>query len=186
MAVRLTWLPNPEADIASYDIQRSDDAVNFTTIASITHDLGDTAVYDSATGRFYYEDATGIADTHYYRIRAIDSATNQSAWTSAKQAGPPSPPVCTLFGTVVDADGSPNTNVVIRVTITSAKATKDGQLVGNLGVTSNQIEAFTDDAGFFEVTILQGACVNLEIPSIELEQEVTVPAQASVDFQELL
>jgi len=186
MAVKLTWLPNPEADIASYEIQRSDDAVIFTDIVTVTHNLSDPLVYDPILGRFFYEDPTGVASTHYYRLRAIDSASNLSGYTTAKQAGPPTPPICVVFGTVVNADGQPNTNVQVKATIVSTKDTKDGQIVGAHGVTSEQIETFTDDAGFFEITLLQGANVILNIPPIELEQEVCVPALASVDFQALL
>jgi len=186
MSIRLTWLANPEADIASYELQRSDDAIVFSTIASIAHNLLDPLVYDTSIGRFFYDDATGIAASHYYRMRAIDSSGNQSGWTTTKQAGAPTPPLCTVFGTVVNPDGSPNSDVQVRATIESTKSTKDGQTVGTLGVTGKRIEVFTDDAGFFEVQLLQGASVVLSIPDIELEKTITVPALASADFNTLI
>ncbi len=143
-------------------------------------------MYDPTIGRFFFEDTTGIADVHFYRLRAIDSAGNQSGYTTAKQAGPPTPPLCVVFGTVVDANGQPNTDVQVLATIVSTKDTKDGQIVDEFGVTGKQIEAFTDDAGFFEIPLMQGANVCLDIPKIELKREICVPDKASVDFQELL
>lgn len=186
MAVRLTWAPNAEDDIASYQLERSTDAITFSALVTITHDLGDSLVYDSVNNVFFYEDPTGVANTHYYRMRAVDSALNTSAYSAPRQVGPPDPALCVVFGTVVDADGTPNTNVQVRATILSAEDTKDGQLVGNLGVTATQIEAFTDDNGFFEITLLQGAKVMLAIPKIELDAEITVPSQEAVDFKELI
>lgn len=186
MGIRITWTANTEADINSYELERSDDGIVFTALVTITHDLGDPLVYDVTNRVFFYLDTTGLQNFHFYRIRAVDDASNKSAYSTPKQVGPPEPPLCVVFGVVIDADGTPNTDVSVKGTIVSTKDTKDGQIVDSFGITNKAIEAFTDDNGFFEISLLQGASVILNIPTIELNREIAVPAQATVDFQDLL
>jgi len=186
MAILITWLPNPEADIASYDLERSSDGSTFAQLALIAHSLTNPSVYDSATGRFFYSDATGVAVTHYYRIRAIDAAGNYSAYTTIKQPSSPTPAVCVVFGTVVNADGTPNTDVCVLGEVVSTKDSKDGQLVDEYGVTGDQVETFTNDEGFFELALLQGSTMILSIPKIDLKREICVPTSISVNFQTLI
>lgn len=86
MAVRVTWSPSADANIHHYLLQSSADAVTWAQIASITHNTGDTAVYDASVGLFYYNDLAGI-DTTYYRLAAVDALSQQSAWGTPFQAG---------------------------------------------------------------------------------------------------
>ena len=75
---------------------------------------------------------------------------------------------CTITGTVCNLDGSPNCEVTIRATVLSTEDDKGGQLASDIGVTSDGVEAFTEDDGSFSITLLQGAKVLLEIPQIHL------------------
>ena len=186
MAVQITWSPNTEDDIASYELERSTDGILFTALVTITHDLSDPSVFNVPDQIFFFDDATGVANLHFYRLRAVDSAGNKSAFTAPKQVGPPDPAICVVFGTIVNPDGTPNTDIEIKATVVSEKDSKDGQIVGGLGVTGKQVEAFTDDNGFFEIPLIQGSMVNLSIPKIELEREVQIPAKEVIDFNELL
>lgn len=185
MGIKLTWLPNPDSDVKEYEVHRSTDNTTFTKIATVTHDLADVLVYDSSLGRFFYLDATGLT-THYYRIRAADVADNKSAYTISKQSGPPLPDICVLHGYVVKADATAEPEAQVIVTPQSAKTTKAGQYVSTYGLTSEQIEVFTDDVGYWEVNVVRTATVVVEIPKINLKATVTIPNLASAEITTLI
>lgn len=183
--IKLTWLPNTEVDIAGYEIHRSDDAVNYSKIADITHDLNDVNVYDAAIGRFYYNDAAGTT-SHWYKIRAIDAAANESGYTVAKQAGPPTPDVCVIYGTILDANGEPETEAQVQIYVKNTEASKEGQFVNSYGITHTPIEVFTNDAGFWEADVIRGATVRVNIPAVNLDTEVIVPDAVSAEITTLI
>jgi hypothetical protein len=185
MAIKLTWLPNTEADIDEYQIWRAPDNVNFTQQTTIDHNTGNALIFDTSTGRFFWEDPTGTT-THWYKIRAVDTTANLSAFTVSKQAGPPLPPICVLFGTVLQMDGEPETEAQVQIFIQDTKKTKEGQFVSTDGVTSAPVEVFTDDNGFWEADIIRQAVVRVVIPKINLDIEVTVPDAASAEITTLL
>lgn len=82
MSVKITWLPNTEADMAEYDVRRAPDDNGqpgvWADLVSITHDLLGPN-YDASTNRFFYSDATGSL-SHWYSIRAEDTDGNVSGW----------------------------------------------------------------------------------------------------------
>lgn len=185
MTIKLTWVPNTDSSIDEYQIWRSDDNVNFTQQIVVDHDLNDPLVYDSSIGRFYWEDPTGTT-THWYKVRAVDTSGNLSAFTVAKQAGPALPPVCVLFGSVLKTDGSPETEAQVQIFIDNTQKNKEGQFIGSDGITSPPVETFTDDNGFWEINIIRNAVVRVVIPKINLDAEVTIPDAASADIHTLL
>lgn len=137
MANTIRWLPNTEADIASYRVERSTSSDSgFTALTTITHDLGDVAVY--VAPYFFYVDATGT-NAHYYRIVAIDSSANESSASAAFQpaAAPPTPFTNSVafnqdYGgtrnlTPVDSNGDNIDNCQIRV---YTKADYDNNVLG--------------------------------------------------------
>lgn len=78
MSVRITWLPSTDADIASYDVERSPSLGGpWTLLQNILHNPANAAVYDSVNGVFFYVDAVGTG-TSYYRLTAIDSVGQRS------------------------------------------------------------------------------------------------------------
>ena len=185
MAIKLTWLPNPESDIDEYQIWRSSDNFNFTQQAIVPHNLSDPLVFDTGTGRFYWEDPTGTT-VLWYKIRAVDAVGNLSAFTISKQAGPPLPPICVVFGTVLGIDGEPETEAQVQVFIVDTKKGKEGQFVSSDGVTSNPAEVFTDDNGFWEANIIRESVVRIVIPKINLDAEITIPDAVSAAITTLL
>jgi len=69
-SIRLDWASNPETDIASYTIFRSDSAGgNYTTIA---RNVTTTAFVDNTT-------ITGVP--YFYKIKAVDKALNRSPYS---------------------------------------------------------------------------------------------------------
>ena len=93
---------------------------------------------------------------------------------------------CKITGTILNGDGTANTDVQIRAKVRSTEEDKGGQLAGQIGVTSVAIEAFTEDDGSFEIELIQGGVFLLEIPDINLRKEITVPAETTVDFSTLV
>jgi hypothetical protein len=82
MSVTITWLPNTEADMDHYDVQRAPDSSGqpgtWADLVSIDHDTGGPN-YDAASGRFFYADTTGTTD-HWYRLRSVDTDNNASSY----------------------------------------------------------------------------------------------------------
>lgn len=130
MSVTITWLPNTEADMKEYDVQRApDDGGQHGTwadLVTIAHDLLGPN-YDQTSDRFFYVDTTGSLD-HWYRVRAADVDGNQSGYTppfqpSESTTPPPFPNTVALnedYGTenqlqYKDPDGEPIKDAQIRV-----------------------------------------------------------------------
>lgn len=92
----------------------------------------------------------------------------------------------TVTGIICKADGSPVSGSQIKVTIESTEQDQGGQVASDAGITSDQVEAFTDDLGAFSIDLVAGATVVLEIPAINLRKTITVPASGSADFTTLV
>lgn len=130
MSIKITWLPNTEADIKEYDVRRAPDASGqpgtWADLVTIAHDL-QGANYDSASNRFFYNDPTGTLD-HWYSIRAEDTDGNVSGWGNPFQPSesttpPPFPNTVALDEDytvenalqATDPDGVPIEGAQIRV-----------------------------------------------------------------------
>ena len=92
---------------------------------------------------------------------------------------------CKVTGTVLNLDGSPCAEAQVTACI---KSTGDdgGQVLESTGVASSQVAAFTDEDGAFEIELLQGARVMLEIPNIKLRKLVDIPDEDTADFIDLI
>lgn len=95
-------------------------------------------------------------------------------------------PICTLTGTLQKLDGTPAIGQQVLVTIQSTQIDQSGQFAGIIGVISDAIEAVTDDTGLFTIDLLQGAVVLLEVPTINLRKQITIPALNTVEFSTLV
>lgn len=95
-------------------------------------------------------------------------------------------PVTEIVGTICNADGSIFVGARVSATIRSTKNDQGGQVVDQAGVTSTAIEAFSDETGSFSFCILSGAVVLMEIPSINLRKEVSIPLSGPVDFTTII
>jgi len=130
MSVKLTWLPNTETDMASYDWQRAPDAAGepgtWAFLINITHAIPGPN-YDPTSNRFFYDDPDGNL-TYWYRIRAIDTNGNESGWGNPFQSSesttpPPFPNTVVLDEDYdvtnnlqpTDPDGNPIEDAQIRV-----------------------------------------------------------------------
>lgn len=93
MSIKVSWAPSTETDIASYDLERADDLVSAPWVLQINvpHSLVGPN-YDTLSGKFFYSDPSGDT-TKFYRLIAIDLATNRSAPSTPFQAVPTAPAV---------------------------------------------------------------------------------------------
>ena len=94
---------------------------------------------------------------------------------------PVSPALCTVYGTLTDLAGTALVATGVRATVVGHPT-----IVGGAGVSVETPETWTDADGYFELTLLRTAVVNLEIDGIGLRQQVTIPAAATVEFSTLL
>lgn len=166
MSVTITWIPNTEADIKDYDVQRAPDVSGspgtFVDQVTIVHDfLGPN--YDATSNRFFYVDSTGTL-THWYRLRSRDNDGNVSGWSNPFQPStsvtpPPFPNTVQLDEDYsganslqyTDPDGAPIDEAQVRV---YKKVDYDLQKYDStVGVTSTDgtggwIDPVTVEAGF--------------------------------------
>lgn len=94
MPIKVTWVPSPSPDIASYDLESAPDLVSpviWTLVTNVPHDLTGPN-YDPVTGKFFYGHAAGTAYT-YYRLFAYDTAGIKSAASTPFRAASDSPAV---------------------------------------------------------------------------------------------
>lgn len=130
MSVTITWLPNTESDIASYEIQRAPHvdghAGPWDNLATILHDL-EGEHFDPVSQRFFYVDLTGTLD-NWYHLRAKDTDGNTSGYSTAFQPSesttpPPFPNTVALYEhysqenllRFLNPDGAPIPDAQIRV-----------------------------------------------------------------------
>jgi hypothetical protein len=75
---RVTWQPSTDSDIASYALSRGTSSAGpWTSLGTVVHNTGNSAVYDATNGVFYFVDNGGTS-TSWYRIIATDSLAQTS------------------------------------------------------------------------------------------------------------
>jgi hypothetical protein len=89
---------------------------------------------------------------------------------------------CTIFGTIVDGGGRPIANSLVRATPIPVSTPGMGQGVAM----TPPILATTNAAGYFEMTLVQGINIRLEIQDIGYDNQVLVPSSTSVPFTILM
>lgn len=94
--------------------------------------------------------------------------------------------ICTVTGTLCRLDETPLVHQQVTARIVSTEQDQGGQVVSALGVSSEPIEAFTDEDGDFEIDLVRGATVVLEIPAINLRKTILIPDEVEVDFITLI
>lgn len=94
---------------------------------------------------------------------------------------PVSPSVCTVYGTLTNLAGVALASTGVRATVVSHPT-----IISTAGVSVETEDTYTDADGYFELSILRGAVVNLEIDAVGLRQQVTIPDAATVEFSTLL
>lgn len=168
-------IPNVQVDIYA-----SDDTTLLVS-GLVTSSLGIvTAALDDASYRVHLSKSRVTFTTP--ETLTMSGATAAIYTGVVAAAGVPvSPTLCTVYGTLTDLAGNGLLNTGVRATVVSHPT-----IVSGAGVSVETADTYTDATGYFELTVLRGAVVNLEVDAIGLRQQVTIPAAATVEFSTLL
>lgn len=93
---------------------------------------------------------------------------------------------CDISGSVCGGDGAAIVGTLIKATIKSTEVDQGGQFADDAGITSNGIEAFTEEDGTYTIALVQGGVFLLEIQAINLRKEITVPAATTAEMADLV
>ena len=87
------------------------------------------------------------------------------------------PDKCKIWGYLKDAQGKPLRDVPVKIT-------RHGPIVtaGGDGIGDSQMQKSTNRQGFFEVELVRGVSVVINIQNLGWKKTFTVPDQASIDF----
>lgn len=184
MSERALWTANDDGTTA-YQVWKSPDGIlPFVLLTTIVHNKANMLVYLPGTNQFFYDDPAGL-DTEYYKIRATDGV-NFSPFTAARQPDPVRQPVCLIYGKLLDLDGTPMEGIEVLFHVVTTERDKSGQFVGPIEVNALETPAFTDVDGDWEVEVMQGADVQINIPATNLVKVFTVPAADTAELTTLL
>lgn len=92
-------------------------------------------------------------------------------------------PICTLSGTIVDANGKPMPEVGVRIHPFSPRGEPvfvDGKLVA-----ADPLSTTTNDDGHFSVNLIQGLEIILTIEALGFSKQVIVPKSATANLVDL-
>ncbi len=109
-----------------------------------------------------------------------DAGTNFSRSVEVTTAGGlpvPGLNTCDLEDHIVDVAGSPLENVTVAATILATPYIDTGA-----GISSEVITSVTDSNGFFSLTALQGATLDVIIPAIAYRRTIVVPSASQADL----
>lgn len=157
------------------------DATDTTTLGVVSTDTSGDADVNLDSGTYvaravlpgYIFDAQTFVVSGDGTINIIGEKTATST--------PVAPDGCVVYGTCVTPSGGPSEGVRVKVTVlnTPKGYFKSGNTVCN---PPNVSQVITDSAGYWELELVQGADVRVEIPRAGIDIERTVPATASQDI----
>ena len=119
-------------------------------------------------------DASGTDFDFFERIIDIIPAT------TALTESTPTVSTCIVKDHILDLGGSAVVNVAISARLLSLPV-----LVSGVAVEDKVISAKTDANGFFQLTLLQGAIVDIVIPAVGYRRTITVPSSTSANLFEI-
>jgi hypothetical protein len=177
----LYWSPSMDAT-TFYEVWSSVNNVTFTLLATIPVDTSGIN-FDSDTNQYFYVDIA--ASTTWYKVRASDGI-DFSPFTIAKQPESADLPTCRIYGRVVGFDGVPVAGTAIAAHVELSAADMSGQFVAVTGILSDNVEAYADENGNWEIDLVQGGVADLEIAAINFEKTFTVPIQDTANLIDLV
>ena len=100
--------------------------------------------------------------------------------TSVESEAAPALSTCVIKDHIADLSGAPIENVSV-----SARLLALPTLVSGVGVNNQIVTAVTDTNGFFQMTLIQGATVDVIIPSTGYRRTIVVPSTTSANLFEI-
>jgi hypothetical protein len=131
--VQITWKVAGEENVNHYEVERSLDGRNFTSIASVATDKKDTYTYFDATSN----------GTVYYRIKNVDNDGKFKYSTIARLVNGKSEIVLKAFPQPVLSQLTLQ-HPVIRATSVVTVTTADGRIVKTIKPSSGSMQTFID------------------------------------------
>ena len=184
MSQTVYWAPNNRLEAANYEVWSSADNVTFTLLVTIP--VGTSGPnFDTNLQKYFYTDTVNPSTT-WYKVRANDGLGGFSSFTISAQGEPQVLPTCRIYGRVTGFDGVPLAGAAIAAHIQYTAQDMSGQFIGAVGITSDNIEAYTDDEGNFEIDLVQNGAAVIEIATINLTKSFTVPVQDTANLIDLI
>jgi len=91
------------------------------------------------------------------------------------------PGLCSVQGTIYDAQGAPLRNVLVEAVLEPVFKDASGRAVQSDQVVST----YTDSTGSFDLPLVRNATFRLEVNDVGYSRKVTIPDQAQVTFTDL-
>jgi len=88
-----------------------------------------------------------------------------------------SPSRCIIYGTLLDVSGAPISNQPVKADLNRA-----GYFVSKSGIIGEAASTLTDETGYFELPLVTGLDVTINIPIIGFSVKGYVPSVASVEL----
>jgi hypothetical protein len=139
-------------------------------------------------GRYYFDFDQSqddlVASTVYVAKKTNAGAPIASEYedlTFGPMAGAIAPSLCSVQGTVADAQGSPLQNIIVRAVLVPIFSDALGRAVQSDRV----VATYTNELGDFDLPLVQGGIFRLEIPEVGYDRKVTIPSSTSVIFTDL-
>lgn len=139
-------------------------------------------------GRYYFDfdqaldEAAGSEPEYLVKMSATTPATLvYRDLVFGKMPGTAALELCAIQGTIASAQGAPICNALVRATVQPIYRDALGRTVQ----VDTEIKTYSDTNGDFELALVRGAVVRLEIDAVGYDRKFEVPDQASAIFTEL-
>lgn len=167
-------IPVPNVYVAIYD------SSNTTLLYVVQTGSNGNVVFNLNDGTYKFRPIkVGYTFTTPQTVVVTGDATVNVAATAFQPPVPSAPDMCVIFGTLVNAHGTPDQGAVITIRSAVPNAAAGETLVDN----APPITITTDANGQFSIELIKGAKVKIYSPEAGLGGVMfTVPQQASQDF----
>jgi hypothetical protein len=139
-------------------------------------------------GRYYFDfdqSQDGLVASTVYVAKKTNAgepiASEYEDLTFGPMAGAIAASLCSVQGSIADAQGAPLQNILVRAVLVPIFSDALGRAVQSDRVVSTH----TNELGDFDLPLVQGGIFRLEIPEVGYDRKVTIPTAPSVIFTDL-
>ena len=178
--VVIKFPPNPETDVASYNVYRSDTKLPtgaFTKIGAITHDANSALLTFTDTGG---------TEEDYYKLAAVNTSAVESLATDAIKPIALSK-LTRLYDKILDAAFKPVVGIRVEARLDAIQA-KYGEII-----VPRAVLALTDSNGYWFMDLFPNSVLTpagtkyiITIQGISPPKEIVVPSAQVVSYSSLI
>lgn len=145
---------------------------NFTDLSNGFYEIDVTSGNTDTLGNLYFSitGATIVTQLVTTYVAVAGSITPSPAI--------PSTSTTNIYGNIKDLTGTPTSGVSVSARILSMPSFVPSGSV-NVGITTSLISTKTDSNGYFSLTLIEGAAVDITISGLNYRRTITVPASDS-------